>query len=149
MTRAKNYDLIALRTGNSGAIFNSKFATGGGFQLDVSKANGGFEKRLDAPSGFLPGSITQMLLPMPVESWDFNPGGPNYRYGNPYEETPSNSSARTSRNMTFIPTAQRRLERITISFGVSLSERRHRVAVGSADQREPALRHRPFLRRNG
>lgn len=86
-TRAKNYDLIALRTGNSGAIFNSKFATAGEFQLDVSKVNGGFEYKLGAPSGFLPENLKQVALPVPVESWDFNPGGPNYRYENPYGDS--------------------------------------------------------------
>ena len=83
-TRAKNYDLIALRTGSSGGISSSKFATAGEFRLYSSKTNGRFEYKLEGPSGFLPGSLTQMSLPVPIQSWEFNFGGPNYRYENPY-----------------------------------------------------------------
>jgi hypothetical protein len=85
-TRADSYDLIALLNQTGGGTSTFRFATPGNFQLDVSKAGGAFAYALDTPSGFLPGSLTTIAIPAPVESWDFNPGGSNYRYENPYED---------------------------------------------------------------
>lgn len=86
-TRAGNYDLIALVNGTTNATSSSRFASPGEFQLDISKATNGFGYTLDAPSAFLPGNLTKIGLPVPVESWDFNPGGTNYRYENPYGDS--------------------------------------------------------------
>jgi hypothetical protein len=62
-------------------------AKSGDFTLAVSKGTMGFSYMFGAPSGFLPGSLTKIGLPVPIQSWDFNPGGPNYRYDNPYGDT--------------------------------------------------------------
>jgi hypothetical protein len=81
-TEAGTYDIIGLVNRTAG----SRFTTAGDFQLEVSKSgsSGGFSYQLDSGSGFLPGGLNKLSLPVRAESWDFNPGGPNYRYENPY-----------------------------------------------------------------
>ena len=79
-TQLGSYDLLASTGGAAGVHFTSA----GAFRLEVSKQNGGFGYVLDGPSGFIPGGLTAVTLPTPIESWEFNVGGPNYRYENPY-----------------------------------------------------------------
>jgi hypothetical protein len=76
-TRAGSYGLIA--TTNGGAST--------GFQLDVAKSGAAFAYALRGPSDFLPAGLGKIGLPTPIISWDFNAGGPNYRYDNPYGDT--------------------------------------------------------------
>lgn len=83
-TKTGSYDLVALVSRTNDGNSTNGMANSGEFQLNVSKASSDFQYVLDASSGFLPGSLTSILIPVPIESWDFNPGGPNYRYDNPY-----------------------------------------------------------------
>jgi hypothetical protein len=84
-THAGSYGLIALFSQSLGGS-SSRFASPGEFGLQISHPNAkeGFTYTLDAPSGFLPAGLTNITLPVPTDSWIFNPGGPNYRYDNPY-----------------------------------------------------------------
>jgi hypothetical protein len=82
-TQTGTYDVIGLVNRTIGGT-SSDFANSGEFRLAVSKPNEGFGYVLHAPSGFLPGSLTDVILPVRAESWDFNINGPNYRYDNPY-----------------------------------------------------------------
>jgi hypothetical protein len=63
-------------------------AAPGEFGLRVLKQGDGFMYVLDGPASFLPQGIASAGLPVPIDSWIFNPGGPNYRYDTPYEDYP-------------------------------------------------------------
>jgi hypothetical protein len=45
-----------------------------------------FNYVLKAPTDLLPGGRTSIEVSGDIDSWDFNYGGPNYRYNNPYGE---------------------------------------------------------------
>lgn len=85
-TKTGTYDLIGLVNRKAGGTSTSQFTTPGQVRLGIAgpDANHGFTYSLEAPSIFLPVTSTKYDLPVPIESWDFNPGGPNYRYENPY-----------------------------------------------------------------
>jgi hypothetical protein len=85
-TKAGSYDLLALISLTASGASSTRMANPGEFRLDVSKQNGGFQYVLDGPSSFLPQKLTNAVLPVPTDSWAFNPGGTNYRYDNPYED---------------------------------------------------------------
>ena len=85
-TKSGSYDLLAVVSRSAGGISTARMTSPGEFRLDVSKQYDGFKYVLDAPSSFLPASLTNAVLPVPIDSWIFNPGGPNYRYDNPYED---------------------------------------------------------------
>ena len=89
-TRVGSYDTIALATQTANGTSSFRFAAPGEFRLDVtqSAAGSGFVYSLTAPSGFLPGGLSAITVPIRAISWDFNPGGPNYRYGHPYGDYP-------------------------------------------------------------
>jgi hypothetical protein len=89
-TNAGSYGVIGLVRETAGGTSTSHFAAPGEFQLNVSNSNasGGFLYSLGAPSGFLPAGSSNFNLPVGIASWDFNPGGPNYRYDNPYGDYP-------------------------------------------------------------
>jgi hypothetical protein len=88
-TKAGTYDLIGLVNRKAGGTSTSQFTTDGQFRLAVAgpDTNRGFTYTLNAPSNFLPVSSTKFDLPVPLESWDFNPGGTNFRYEHPYGDT--------------------------------------------------------------
>jgi hypothetical protein len=80
-TKAGSYGLLAsISSRTIGGATSFRMAKPGEFNLDVSKGGQAFQYMLGAPSGFLPGTLTKIGLPVPVISWDFNAGGPNYRY---------------------------------------------------------------------
>jgi hypothetical protein len=87
-TRAGSYDLIATFGQTRNGTFG--FAGSNEFQLNISKpdAQEGFAYALGGPSSFLPDGLSKTSLPVPAQSWDFNAGGPNYRYDNPYGDSP-------------------------------------------------------------
>lgn len=87
-TKAGRYDLLALISFKAGGSSSARVANPGEFRLDVSKQNGGFRYVLDGPPSFLPKNLASAVLPVPIDSWTFNPGGTNHRYDNPYEDYP-------------------------------------------------------------
>jgi hypothetical protein len=86
--KSGTYDLLALTSESTVGGPTSQQRRDGEFKLEVSKAGSGFGYDLQAPSGFLSGSLTNTQLPVQSVSWDFNAGGPNYRYDNPYGDYP-------------------------------------------------------------
>jgi hypothetical protein len=82
-TRAGSYDLIGrltLTSGSGGPTSNRALAPGE-FTMSTSKS---LVYTLNAPAGLLPGGLSSISEGIPVVSWDFNAGGPNYRYDNPW-----------------------------------------------------------------
>ena len=87
-TRAGTDDLIgrlSLTPGN-GEPTSYRAAAPGEFTITAAQPNAskGFNYTFHAPVGLLPANLTSIGIGGPVSSWDFNPGGPNYRYDNPY-----------------------------------------------------------------
>jgi len=85
-TKAGSYGLLARVSLTAEGNLSGRLANAGEFSLDISKQNDAFRYVLDAPSSLLPASLANISLPVPIDSWDFNPGGQNYRYDNPYED---------------------------------------------------------------
>jgi hypothetical protein len=83
-TKGGTYDLLASTSQTVGGVSSAAMASNGAFEIDVSKGSTALNYALSAPLGFLPNSLTKLALPVPVESWEFNAGGPNYRYDNPW-----------------------------------------------------------------
>lgn len=83
-TKAGSYGLLASVSRTAGGAASGEMAAAGEFKLEVSKGSQGFQYMLGGPSSFLPANLTSIAVPVPTDSWDFNPGGPNYRYDNPY-----------------------------------------------------------------
>ncbi|HET9866585.1 MAG TPA: hypothetical protein VFQ06_04785, partial [Nitrospira sp.] len=90
-TRTGTYDLIGrltLTPGN-GDPTSYRVAGPGEFSVTSSQPNvgGGFVYQLNA-TALLPGGLNVLSTGIPALSWDFNPGGPNFRYNNPYGDHP-------------------------------------------------------------
>jgi hypothetical protein len=87
-TRNGNYSVIGgltLTPGNGNAT-SYRLAAPGELQMRVSRYfdDDPTNYFLDAPAGLLPGGLTSIGVTADIDSWDFNYGGPNYRYDNPY-----------------------------------------------------------------
>ena len=87
-TRTGTYDPIGRLTLTPGNGDPTSYRVAGAGELSITSsqpsAGGGFVYQLNASTGLLPGGLNDLRAGIPVVSWDFNPGGPNYRYSHPY-----------------------------------------------------------------
>jgi len=84
-TRAGSYDLIAIVGQTVNGAFSSRVAAPAEFTLAAEPvASVAFNYELNGPTAFLPAGQSSLKMGAPADSWDFNLGGPNYRYDNPY-----------------------------------------------------------------
>jgi hypothetical protein len=83
-TRVGGYDAIGIVNQAVNGSSSSRSMAPGEFRINTAQAGQGIAYTLSAPSAFLPTGLSTMVLPVPQQSWDFNVGGPNFRYDNPY-----------------------------------------------------------------
>jgi hypothetical protein len=83
-TRVGGYDAIGIVNQAVNGSSSSRSMAPGEFRINTAQAGEGIAYTLSAPSAFLPTGLSTMVLPVPQQSWDFNVGGPNFRYDNPY-----------------------------------------------------------------
>lgn len=89
-TRVGAYGMIGrlTLTPGDGAPTSYRAVAPGEFTVSTTQPNAAFQYTLNAGAGLLPAGLMSLTISEPVISWDFNPGGPNYRYDNPYGDEP-------------------------------------------------------------
>jgi len=87
-TREGDYGVIGrlTLTPGDGSTTSYRTVAPGEFTINVNRYfdDDPFNYLLKASVGLLPGGLTSIGVSGDIDSWDFNYGGPNYRYDNPY-----------------------------------------------------------------